>query len=491
LLAQVLARIPRAVFWRDRNGVYLGCNEPFARFVGASNPEEVIGRRDADLPRGSELGIWLAQYNRDVLEEGRAVLDVEQELRAEDGREVILLFSRVPLRDAAGAISGVLGTFADVTKTRRTTEELRQARQELQLRVAERTDELAHRNLVEEQRRVQSILDNTTAVVYVKNSEGRYILVNSQFTRIFHLSPEDILGKTDAEIFPADMAARFRANDLQVQAERRAIQFEEVAPHDDGPHHYISVKFPLEDAPDRPCAVCGISTDITERIVSEERLKREEQLLRRLLELREREQMLLAYEIHDGLVHYIVGAKMILEGHGGDRTEGAKLDAGGYQEVLRLLVEAIDDGRRLISELRPPILDEEGIIGAIEYLAAEHLQKSGRTVRFIHDVDFDRLSPLLEQTIFRIVQEALNNFVRHSAASQAQVKLQQSGRTVRLEIQDSGVGFNPAQVSPDRFGLRGIVERSRLFGGNATINSRPGGGTSVVVEIPMDQPVSP
>jgi len=342
----------------------------------------------------------------------------------------------------------------------------------------------------------------------VKDAAGRFTLVNAQFSRLFHVTAEEVVGKTDTDIFPPDLAARFEANDRRVRAERRAIQFEEVAPHDDGPHHYVSVKFPIGEAADGSCSVCGISTDITDRKKSEELLRSEERLLRRLLDLRERERMLLAYEIHDGLVQYIVGAKMMLEGRGGDvvvegrnKNGAAQLDETSaqpnvtsvllddktYQQVLGLLVQAIDEGRRMISELRPPILDEQGIIGAIEYLVAEQLQKSGRQIRFRHDVAFDRPSPLLEQTLFRIVQEALNNFVRHSGAPEAEVELRQIGQHVRVDISDRGVGFDPTGVLPDRFGLRGVVERARLFGGTANIDSRPGGGTRVVVEVPIDQ----
>ena len=193
--------------------------------------------------------------------------------------------------------------------------------------------------------------------------------------------------------------------------------------------------------------------------------------------------MMLAYDIHDGLVQDIVGAKMILEGRGGD---GMQLDATSYQQILHLLVQAIDEGRRMISELRPPILDEQGMIGSLEYLVAEQLQKSGCRIRFHHDVTFDRLSPLLEQAMFRIVQEALNNVIRHSSAEEAEVNLSQSGQRIRIEIRDRGVGFDLAGVPADRFGLRGITERARLFGGTATIDSRPGKGTRIVVEVPIN-----
>ena len=121
---------------------------------------------------------------------------------------------------------------------------------------------------------LQSVLDNSTTVVYVKDMDGRYLLINSIFEELFHIKREAVLGKCDHDIFPKDLADAFRANDLKVLEAGEPIEFEEVAPHDDGPHTYISVKFPLNDNKGNPYAVCGISTDITDRTLMEaDRLK--------------------------------------------------------------------------------------------------------------------------------------------------------------------------------------------------------------------------
>ena len=96
-------------------------------------------------------------------------------------------------------------------------------------------------------RELQSILDNSTAVVQVKDLSGRYVRINRRFEEIFGLDRSQILGKTDHDLFPREVADRFRANDLEVAETGRPLQFEEVAPHKDGPHDYISVKFPLFD----------------------------------------------------------------------------------------------------------------------------------------------------------------------------------------------------------------------------------------------------
>lgn len=120
---------------------------------------------------------------------------------------------------------------------------------------------------------VQSLLDNTPSVIYVKDLQGRYKMVNAAYRRFSRLSPEQILGKTDHELFPTGIADMFRRNDLLVIEADRALEMDEKVHHEDGVHEYLSVKFPLHDREDKVNAVCGISTDITDRKAAENRLR--------------------------------------------------------------------------------------------------------------------------------------------------------------------------------------------------------------------------
>jgi len=112
---------------------------------------------------------------------------------------------------------------------------------------------------------LKAVVDATTAVIYIKDVDGRYVLINRRFGDLFHVSHDVARGKKDHEIFPAETANQFRANDLDVQRRRATVEFEEYVPHDDGEHTYISIKFPLFRENGEVYAVCGISTDITAR----------------------------------------------------------------------------------------------------------------------------------------------------------------------------------------------------------------------------------
>jgi two-component system NarL family sensor kinase len=213
---------------------------------------------------------------------------------------------------------------------------------------------------------------------------------------------------------------------------------------------------------------------------------RDRALLQRLLEIQERERQLISYEIHDGIAQYLAGAIMHFQAWEvalGDHPGVAELHEG-----MRLLRAAADESRRLIGGLRPPALDELGIVEAIESLVAD-ARVEVPMIDFCHDLPGPRLPSALETTIFRIAQESLSNIRKHAAASSASVAITRSGDLVTIRVADDGQGFDPEAVPAERFGLEGIRQRSRLFGGTCRIQSAPGQGTTVEVELPV--PVEP
>lgn len=220
---------------------------------------------------------------------------------------------------------------------------------------------------------------------------------------------------------------------------------------------------------------------------SEETLRHERHVLRQLLQIQERERQLVSYEIHDGLSQYLAGAMMhlqALEHATGDSILGNVVQQE-LGESLRLLRAAVDESRRLIGGLRPPALDELGIVEAIESLAAEARAFVPR-VHFQHHLGGGRLPSSIETTIFRIVQESLSNARKHAEAKSVEITIEQPDDThVRIVVHDDGIGFDPQRVPLDRFGLEGIRQRARLFGSEADITSSPGAGTTIRVTLPL------
>ena len=120
---------------------------------------------------------------------------------------------------------------------------------------------------------MQDIVDNTSAVIFVKDLELRYTLINHEYERKYHIRRDEISGKTDFDIHPDDVAGSIRANDLQVVEAGRPIQFEEAVPAAEGERYYVVVKFLLRDGTGQPYALCGIATDITESKRAAEKIR--------------------------------------------------------------------------------------------------------------------------------------------------------------------------------------------------------------------------
>ncbi len=210
----------------------------------------------------------------------------------------------------------------------------------------------------------------------------------------------------------------------------------------------------------------------------------EQRLLRRMLAAQERDRKIVAKDIDDKLIQFAAAAHMHLEAARkalGPQGEPVQRRLG---KLSQLLQRAADEGRRMINEQSSLVIDKEGVVHAIRDLAAKKETQNALEVTFHHDVQFDRLDPMLENTVFRIVQECLNNVRQHSQSERAQVRLVQSNDHLSIQVCDQGVGFETTRVPDDCFGLRGIRERARLLGGHAIIDSSPGKGTQITVNLP-------
>ena len=216
---------------------------------------------------------------------------------------------------------------------------------------------------------------------------------------------------------------------------------------------------------------------------AEETLRAEQQFLLHLFRAQEYERKLAAYELHDGIAQYAAGAIMHLETY--LHTLGHEPPPTQLDVTCDLLRKTLDESRRIINGLRPPILDEAGVVMAIEHLIQERSKGGGLQITFDHSTEFERLAPALELAIFRIAQEALTNAAKHSGSPTVEIVLNRQGDRVRLAVRDHGTGFTSIRASEDAFGLRGIRERVRLLGGTVAIDSQPGKGSCVSVDLPV------
>ena len=159
--------------------------------------------------------------------------------------------------------------------------------------------------------------------------------------------------------------------------------------------------------------------------------------------------------------------------------------ATAFQAGMSMLRQSHAETRRLIAGVRPPILDEWGVVEAVAHLVNELRHAERPRINFRSNVRFRRLVPPLENGIYRICQAVLTNACKYSKSDRVRVSLRQAGGHVRIEIRDWGIGFERKAAEGLHFGLEGIRQRARLLGGKCSIHSRAGKGTRVIVELPV------
>jgi PAS domain S-box-containing protein len=340
--------------------------------------------------------------------------------------------------------------------------------------------------LESEERFRQAFEDGPVGIVLV-DSNLQFVRVNRVLCDTLGYSEQELIGKSIEFItHPEDVDATMTVARAIFRDEPPGHSFEKRYRKQDGSFFWGRLTaLVVRDRDGNPLYALGMVENFTQRKLMQEAQRRDHQFLRSLLDLQERERRFIAYEIHDGFVQQTVAAKMHLEAYLCSAESAPPSDTGQLELAVKSLDDAVNEGRRMIGELRPMIIDERGIVAAIEYLVSEGMAKKPLPIEFVHDVRFARLDPLLEGTIFRITQEALANVWRHSNSAKALVKLDHTENEIHLEVRDWGIGFDPAHLEASRFGVRGLQERALLFGGKATIDSKPGAGTRVLVELPI------
>jgi PAS domain S-box-containing protein len=457
----------------DSYGRFILWNRRAAEIYGY-NFDELAGKSAFELYEDSEeLEGMLRRLRRDGV-----VREYEISMRKKDGNIVPMDISISLLKDAYGNTIGSVCVARDLSERKKAEMELKQARDELS-----RYSKDLERQVAERTREITSILKYTPAVVYIKDSNGRYVLVNSRYEELFNIQNEEIRGKTDYDVFPKEIADQFRANDLQVFAERRPFQVEERVPHEDGIHNYLSVKFPLYDEEGSKRSICGISTDITELKNTQDQLRR---LSGSIMASQEKERTAIARELHDELGQ-VLTALRIDSVWLKERLKVTDTIASERALAMRDLIDkTIDEVRGMSTRLRPGVLDDLGLTEALEWYTTDFEKRTGIACLFRHP-GVPRVDDMVATAAYRIAQEALTNVARHSYANHVDVTLQAEAGMLSLKVQDNGRGFDRLDLPESEcLGLAGMRERASLVGGIIDIQSQPGKGTQVYCKLPID-----
>lgn len=233
-----------------------------------------------------------------------------------------------------------------------------------------------------------------------------------------------------------------------------------------------------------------ILRDVTLRVQAEEALRRSKEELRELAaganQLREQEQRRIARELHDELAQALTGLKMDVAWIKGKLPEPSPAMVAKLKSMEALLDSTVAATRRISSDLRPMMLDDLGLVPATEWLVQQFTERTGIACELaIASAELDLPDPLTT-TVYRLLQESLTNIAKHAKASSVEITLALTEGTIAMSVRDDGVGFSPQDPrKPNSYGLIGLRERVYLLGGKIHIDSAPGQGTAIDINLPV------
>lgn len=365
----------------------------------------------------------------------------------------------------------------DLQAAKSQTEALNQA---LELRVQERTAELH-----ESEERFRSLSNASLEGIIIYN-QGVILDANLAFARLFgYEQPEELIGKIGLEWL---LSPESRASIHERMQRKEIAPLEVTCIRKDGTAFAAEtdsklVKYLGHDASIVSCR------DITERKGAQEERQRSIEQLRalaaRLQSVREEERKRVAREIHDQLGQALTAIKIDLSALVRELPADLRHQSKGTSSILKLVDETIQSVRRISTELRPGILDDLGLVAAVEWAGEEFEARTGTKCRLNLSEHGISIDPERATAVFRIFQETLTNVARHADASEIEVRLAKDDRDLTLEVHDNGRGIPEDKLSNgESLGILGMRERALLLGGEIIISGTPGKGTTVRVRIP-------
>jgi len=428
---------------------------------------ESAALRQFDMQSDGSVGLRLVDYL------GPDSTIVGQSYRALAGESVhyecvwqdrTLAIHQEPLRDANGAVIGTVGISTDITESRRTHERLHE---------------------------YEKAIEGVEEMIVVIDRDYRYLIANRAFLAHRQIAKEQLLGRAVHEFIDRSNWNNVVKGKIDECFDGKTVTYELRSSFPQLGERHITVSlFPVH-GPSGVDRVAAVMHDVTERKAGELRLQDALTELRavstRLNVVREQERARIAREIHDQLGQAITALKMDIA-EVGRRLKRA--DVAGAQarlaEMSSLINSASDDVRRVATELRPVILDELGLIAAIRSHLDDVRRRGIKCVLTADPATLQLANDEVATAVFRIMQEAVTNVLRHARARHVHVTLTLADSVLRLIVEDDGRGMPPPeQRNPAALGIVGMRDRTLLFGGDLIVSNSPRGGTIVAAHIPL------
>src|SRR5689334_1444392 len=359
--------------------------------------------------------------------------------------------------------------------------------------VAELEERIAERNRVEaalreSEERYRELFENARDAMYVHDLSGTYTSINHAAEKLTGYSREEIVGHNFSEFVPAEHIKQVRERFCNKLAQHGETTYETEVIAKDGRRVPVEVSSRAIYENGVIVGVQGTARDITERKQAQDALQ---MFSRQLIEAQEDERRRIARELHDQIGQVLTAVKMNL--HAVQLVCDTK-EAGAH---IKDNVEAVDEALRLVRDLsvdlRPPLLDDLGLVTALEWYVDRYAKRTRVAAEVLIDLKDpnERFSREVETACFRIAQEALTNVARHARANSVWLRLRKKSNVLYLLVKDDGVGFDPQALRKRApraatLGLLGMQERAHAAGGHVEIISAISKGTEIRLELPLN-----
>lgn len=429
---------------------------------------DLFGYTRDELARLNAVDFYADPHGREdflrrMAEHGR-VQDVIQ-LKRRDGTLFDCERSVAALKDESGVVTHFEGLHRDITNRKRAEQALRDS-------------EAAAR----------ALLDGTSDAACLIDPRGTILSLNEEMGRRLHGVPAALVGECIWEHMAPDVARGRKAKVEEVVRLHRNVRFEDER---DGRRIETSMS-PILDARGEVVRLAVLGRDVTEERRAEQQLRDSREELRSLAarqqEAREQERLGIARELHDQLGQYLTVLKIDLHRARKQTASGSPPDIDSFTSMIEMVNQMAEDVRRISSELRPGVLDDFGLVAAMEWQVSQFRTHTGILCELettVDDSDFDRER---STALFRVFQELLTNVARHARARNVSVALTRDDARYVLMVSDDGRGITRAQEeSHMSLGLIGMRERVRPFGGRVEFERRATGGTIARAILPAGQ----
>jgi len=343
---------------------------------------------------------------------------------------------------------------------------------------------------------ITTLLNTIPSPVFYKDVSGRYLGCNRAFEELLGVARDNIIGKSVYDVSSAEIAERYEAMDKELFEKGGHQTYEWVVRAAYGSEKdviYNKATFP--DARGNIAGIVGVMTDITERKRAEEAIKASHAQLRvlagRLQSAREEQRKQIAREIHDELGGALTGLKIDLSflvrsaPKSRDKTK-RDLFLSKIREMTKLIDETIGTVRRVVTELRPSILDDFGLLEALKWQIQEFEKRTGVKCKFVSTMAYVSLDEERSTAAFRIFQESLTNVARHANATRVTATLYKEADSLVLKVEDNGKGLSADDIhNPKSVGLIGMRERALFLGGTVNFSGETSKGTAVSLQFPF------